>query len=104
MFTVQYKGRSKDFSSKDHAIKYMIRLDCGSDLWVANTLLRSRVLQPNGYFRVTVYNYDGDGSEYSYTEDSKGNEVLVLGKGEVRISLRDPNDPNPCVGPFTKVS
>lgn len=58
MFTVNYAGKEKEFSSKDHAINWMDRLDCGSDLWLANTLLRSRVKQADGTFEVTTYNYD----------------------------------------------
>jgi len=57
-FTVCYVGKEKDFSSKDHAIKFMDRLDDGSDLWICNTLLRSRVKQADRTFKVTVYNYD----------------------------------------------
>ena len=56
-FTVNYAGKSKDFSSKDHAIGWMDRLDCGADLWICNTLLRSRVKQADGTFEITEYNY-----------------------------------------------
>lgn len=100
-FTVNYAGKEKEFSSKDHAIKFMERLDCGSDLWFGvSTLLRSRVKQPDGTFKVTQY---FDGKEV-YTIDDPSQEVLKLGKGMVHISLRDPDAMPPCVGPFTKVS
>jgi len=58
-FTVNYSGKEKSFSSKDHAIKFQDRLDCGSDLWFGEcTLLRSREKQPDRSFKVEVYNYD----------------------------------------------
>ena len=63
MFTVYYAGKVKESSSKDHAIKFMDRLDCGSDLWLCNTLLRTRMEQSNGTFRVTEYNYDNGRQE-----------------------------------------
>lgn len=103
-FFVNYSGNEKEFSSKEHAIKYMKRLDCGSDLWFGtSTLLISRVKQSDGTFEVTEYCYDNGALGKIVTIESQ-EEVLVLGKGMKHISLRDPEAGNPCVGPFTKVS
>jgi len=56
-FEVNYNGEEKSFSSKDHAIKFMDGLDCSSDLWIANTLLRTRDIRPGGNFHITEYTY-----------------------------------------------
>lgn len=66
-FTVNYAGKEKDFSSKDHAIKFQDGLNCGSDLWICNTLLRTRMEQSDGSYKITVYNYDG-GDDIVYIE------------------------------------
>ena len=69
MFTVNFTGKEKSFSSKDIAIRFMDTLDVGSDLWLANTLLRSRVKQPAGTFEVTVYDYDDGRALARFQED-----------------------------------
>lgn len=58
MFTVNFAGKEKPFSVKEIAVRFMDTLNCGADLWVANTLLRSRVQQSDGTFEVTEYSYD----------------------------------------------
>ena len=57
-FTVNYSGKEQNFSSKEHAIRWMDHLDVGSDLWICNTLLRSRIQLTRGIFKVETYNYD----------------------------------------------
>lgn len=65
-FTVCWTGKEKTFSDKDIAIRFQDSLPEGSDLWFGeSTLLRSRVKYPNGTFETTVYNYDGEGGEYT---------------------------------------
>ena len=58
MFSVNFSGKHKEFSVKEIAIRFMDTLNCGADLWAANTLLRSRVAQADGTFEVTEYNYE----------------------------------------------
>jgi len=58
-FSVNYTGKEKEFPSKDDAIKFMNSLSDGSDLWFGVcTLLRSRVKQPDGTFKIEDYLYD----------------------------------------------
>ena len=58
-FTVCWTGKEVSFSSKDHARAYQDRLNVGSDLWFGtNLLLRSRIKQPDGSFKVIEYTYN----------------------------------------------
>ena len=58
MFTVNWAGKEQAFSVKEIAINFMDSLNAGSDLWVGDmTLLRTRMEQSDGTFKVTEYDH-----------------------------------------------
>ena len=62
-YEVNWSGKERPFITKADAIEFMESLDDGSDLWLATeqveltgTLLRSRVKQADGTFKVEIHN------------------------------------------------
>lgn len=63
-FAVNYAGKEKQFSDLQEAIEFQDNLSCGSDIWDDTQdfpeLLRTRMEQSIGSFKVTEYRNNND--------------------------------------------